>query len=745
MQTVKLTEFLEKYQGEIAASIIRDYPPRYQFSARDNYVSDIKKLQRKPYLAQFDSIGALAELFSTDDSGILVGEMGVGKTIVAIGLSYVMKFKKVLVMCPPHLVKKWEREIKLTIPTDCVECHHLKKFPDVDKAIAVANDEKLFHFFIVGRERAKLSYQWRPAYNTKLYMQIAESPDVKRVKVKYITCPKCGGLVLDEEGIPLSPDEMKKKKMICAKCGEFLWQAKETGPRRYAIAEYIKRGYKDFFDLLVVDECHEYKGRGSAQGYAAGILASACKKSLAMTGTLFGGYSSTLFHLLYRLSSTFKKDYEHSQVSKWIDHYGIWERVTKCNENAYDDNTQSKGRKYRYAPREKPGISPVILPKYLLDRTVFIRLSDIAIDLPPLREEIVDIEMNEEQYQAYDELYDQLRGALLTELQHGNRSLLAVYLQTLLTYPDRCTVGEQVYNKEEQLIAAAPALNSDVLYPKEQAIIDLIKKEKAEGRRVLVFCTHTNRRDVTARLQEKIQSNGNNIKSEILKASVPAEKREAWIQEHAEDLDCLITNPALVQTGLDLIEFSTVAYYQAGYSVYTLRQSSRRSWRIGQDKPVKIYYFVYGATMQEQALKLLALKMKASLIIEGELGEDGLATYSVGEDNLFYELARNIANNVTVDESLDNLWRNVQEKEKKSAGNDLLIESLDDFANKPDLNGALIRPVAEIKQKYDPEIWDKLYNMMLQDRGRKQDLKRERREKREKRSPEDRHQQMGLF
>lgn len=746
MQTIKLTKFLEEYQNEIAASIIRDYPPRYQFLARDKYVPDITKLQRKPYLAQLDSIGALAELFSTDDSGILVGEMGIGKTIIAIGLSYVMKFKRVLVMCPPHLVKKWEREIKLTVPDGCVECHHLKKFPDVDKAIAVANDDK-FHFFIVGRERAKLSYQWRPAYNIKQSIENQDGADGTslRVKVKYISCPRCGGLVLDVEGIPLSPDEMKKKKMICARCGEFLWQAKETGPRRYAIAEYIKRGYKDFFDLLVVDECHEYKGRGSAQGYAAGILASACKKSLAMTGTLFGGYSSTLFHLLYRLSSTFKKDYEHSQISKWIDHYGIWERVTKSNENAYDDNAQSKGRKYRYAPREKPGISPVILPKYLLDRTVFIRLSDIAIDLPSLREEIVDVEMNEEQKDAYNDFYDNLRSVLLAELKRGNKSLLAVYLQSLLTYPDRCTVGEQVYNKEDILIATAPALNSDILYPKEQAIIDLIKKEKAEGRRVLVFCTHTNRRDVTARLQEKIQSNGNNIRSEILKASVPAEKREAWIQEHAEDLDCLITNPALVQTGLDLIEFPTVAYCQAGYSVYTLRQSSRRSWRIGQDKPVKIYYYVYGATMQEQALKLLALKMKASLIIEGELGEDGLATYNIGDDNLFYELARNIANNVSIDESLDNLWRNVQEKEKKGTTNDLLIESLNDFENKPELNGALKRPVAEIKQKYNPEIWDKLYNVMLQDRGKKQDLKRKRRKKREKKLPEDRHMQVGLF
>lgn len=210
-------------------------------------------------------------------------------------------------------------------------------------------------------------------------------------------------------------------------------------------------------------------------------------------------------------------------------------------------------------------------------------------------------------------------------------------------------------------------------------------------------------------------------------------------------LDCLITNPALVQTGLDLIEFPTVVYCQSGYSVYTLRQSSRRSWRIGQDKPVKIYYFVYTGTMQEQALKLLALKINANLIIEGELGEDGLATYNVGNDNLFYELARNIANNVSIEESLDNIWKGAQEKEKKGAGSDLLIESLDDYENKPDLNGALKRPVAEIKRKYTPDIWDKLYVMKMQEKEKKQDVARKRREKKAKALPADSPIQISMF
>ena len=45
---------------------------------------------------------------------------------------------------------------------------------------------------------------------------------------------------------------------------------------------------KNFFDLLIGDEIHEYKSRGSAQGIAAGILSDACGRSLSLTGNPHG-------------------------------------------------------------------------------------------------------------------------------------------------------------------------------------------------------------------------------------------------------------------------------------------------------------------------------------------------------------------------------------------------------------------------------------------------------------------------
>jgi HJR/Mrr/RecB family endonuclease len=55
----------------------------------------------------------------------------------------------------------------------------------------------------------------------------------------------------------------------------------------------------------------------------------------------------------------------------------------------------------------------------------------------------------------------------------------------------------------------------------------------------------------------------------------------------------LITNPELVKTRLDLLDFPTIVLLQTSYNVYTLQQAARRSWRIGQKHPVRVIFFGY--------------------------------------------------------------------------------------------------------------------------------------------------------
>ncbi len=86
----------------------------------------------------------------------------------------------------------------------------------------------------------------------------------------------------------------------------------------------------------------------------------------------------------------------------------------------------------------------------------------------------------------------------------------------------------------------------------------------------------------------------------------------------------LLTNPELVKTGLDLLEFPTIVFMQSGWNVYTLQQASRRSWRIGQKLAVKVIYLGYAATSQMTCLSLMAKKILVSQSTSGDVPESGL-------------------------------------------------------------------------------------------------------------------------
>src|SRR5690606_3891809 len=110
--------------------------------------------------------------------------------------------------------------------------------------------------------------------------------------------------------------------------------------------------------------------------------------------------------------------------------------------------------------------------------------------------------------------------------------------------------------------------------------------------KTLVYSVYTGTRDTTSRLKVLLEQEG--FKVAVLRASVDAARREDWIAEQLDrGIDVLITNPELVKTGLDLLEFPTIVFLQSGYNVYSLQQAARRSWRIGQKQPVRVIYLGY--------------------------------------------------------------------------------------------------------------------------------------------------------
>lgn len=714
---MNLAAFLDTYRDALAQAVVRAYPPLYDAETREACGFDLRRLMRRFLGAQADAIRATALALQKYSSASIVGEMGTGKSYVGAAAAYLAGCRRVIVLCPPHLVKKWRREILQTVPGARVAI--VRTIRDLER---VREHRGGLQFVVCSREQAKLGYRWTPVAVARVVRD--ETGSVARDDtgeiVRCLCCPSCFTPITDDEGIPLTWDELATKKRRCATCGGPLWQADRSGPRRYPLADYVLRRMPGYFELLVADEAHELKARGSAQGLAAGALAGACPKTLTLTGTIFGGYASTLFYLLWRFSPAMRHEFSYHDEARWISRYGIVERITKRDLDRYtDDGRLSKRRSYHSRVVEKPGVSPMVL-FHLIGNTVFLRLADVAQNLPSYTERVALYPLDQSasadrpsQAVAYRRLADQLWNAVTSALQEGSKRLLATYLQALLAYPDACTRAETVLDPlTRDIIAYAPALPDDVLYPKERALVDLAQRERARGRRVIVFITHTESRDISPRLRAILEREGLGVA--VLKSgTVAADRREEWVAARVrEGVDVLICHPRLVQTGLDLIDWPSIVWFEVEYSVYVMRQASRRSWRIGQRQPVEVTYFVYEETLQADALALVAAKMRSALMVEGELPEDGLAALEGDGQDMFVALARQLTEGSVQDgQSLEALFAQAQAVEAEADG--YLIEGTWEAPDDVRRDAVLAPPVPlfelNVSEAEGVELWRQVF------------------------------------
>jgi superfamily II DNA or RNA helicase len=417
----------------------------------------------------------------------------------------------------------------------------------------------------------------------------------------------------------------------------------------------------EWFDYAICDEIHQLAG-DTAQGNALGTLASCTDRIVGLTGTLLGGYADDLFNTLFRLEARRMKEhgYEWGTTgrSSFIQDYGVLETITKVEPA---NNACSKA-KTTSTVRRKPGASPLLFGEFLMQLCAFVFLEDISAELPPYEETYLSVPMDPLMLEAYRELEDEIRKAL--KAHRGNRSVLSIMLNTLLVYPDHPyglgTLYGSEYDSELKrtvrfVIAEPRDLAEDGLYSKERKLVEEIKKELAEGRRCQVFVVYTTKHDVTARLRRILDNEG--IRTAVLRASVDTSKREAWYARQVKDgTQVVICHPKLVETGLDLLDFPTILFYESGYSLHTLRQASRRSWRIGQRRPVRVKFLCYEGTMQTSCLRLMGKKLLVALTMEGKFAGEGLQSIDE-DDDMLSAMARELVERNGIGETADAVWK----------------------------------------------------------------------------------------
>jgi hypothetical protein len=444
-----------------------------------------------------------------------------------------------------------------------------------------------------------------------------------------------------------------------------LWQADNQKVQRMAPIEFIGRYLDGFFDYGIADEVHELKGSDTAQGNALGTIASACGRTVVLTGTLLGGYADEIFSILYRLDASRMRaegfDHGEAGVRQFAEAYGVLEKVTTIEPA---ENACSKA-KVTTSIKRRPGASPLLFGKYLMNLAAFVSLEDISDALPAYEEVVISVEMDEPLRAAYSMLEDDIKAAISDH--HGNASVISTAMNALLLYPDRpfqmgtlfgyCR-NEETGERERFAISEPAELDEAMVYAKERRLVEECKRELAAGRKVQVFAVYTQKRDVTRRLQDLLRKEG--LRVEVLRAEVPPEQREAWYERQLKaGMQVCICHPKLVQTGLDLLDFPTILFYETGYSTYVLRQASRRSWRIGQKHPVRVGFLSYAGTAQESCLRLMGKKLLVSLAMEGKLQSDGLQSME-DDGDLLTAMARELVNRQGVGEEAAAVWKALQ-------------------------------------------------------------------------------------
>jgi hypothetical protein len=98
----------------------------------------------------------------------------------------------------------------------------------------------------------------------------------------------------------------------------------------------------------------------------------------------------------------------------------------------------------------------------------------------------------------------------------------------------------------------------------------------------------------------------------------------------------------------------SLAFYETGYVLPTMRQASRRAWRLMQPKECKVFYGFYQGTMQERAMQLMGKKLLAAEALEGKFSSEGLVAMA-GDDGIEMALAKSLAENL--DEKADRSWQ----------------------------------------------------------------------------------------
>ena len=570
---------------------------------------------REPFPGQVEYVIApIMKLLEKERVGIIVGKQGTGKTTMANSIAYLLYkknyepknkgFKTGMFVSGSKHMKKMRREA-ISLFGRSVDVFSVVSKPrktvsweiSIEEAARMPRVPGRISYFLISKDTGKNTYKFRPM-----------RPGQK--------CPECNNVLR-------AGRRKKTEAWFCHNCNAKTYQV-ESGKESYPdkLKRLQKNKHDKFFDFFIIDEVHEFANRDSLQSKYYKAIVNVSYKSVVMTGTLSNGYASSIFYILYPLfAKHFKKygGFTYEKVASFVNLFGsIKEETTVKVTNGV------QGRP-NVSIQELPQISDRII-SFLAPYTVWFDISDLNVDMPNFREIQRIVPLNEEITTRFNEWKSRILGVNEHENMYQFNSSLSYrinnptkrYVHTTeeFSYINQVT-GDVVYVRPREV--EFDALPEESLFNKEKELIDICKSELSEERRVLVYGVYNNSTEIYSRLKLVLDREG--IHSEITPSSLKAEDLEEWLRS-PDRANVVFVPQKRVATGLDLVEYHTVIFYEIDKELKTVSQAKVRPWRpVGQTKEVRVYYLAYEGK-QAEALQRMAQKMRAAAVVDGEVIEN---------------------------------------------------------------------------------------------------------------------------
>lgn len=559
-----VTSYLSAFGVTVAERIRNQFQPLFDPAAEQLFpeILHINDYIREHagyslYPAQLAVAESVKRKLSEGKSAFIVAECGSGKTKIgatALAAYQAQKRKKTfnIILCPSHVAKKWVRELAETLPETAGVI--VRSITELDSLYAQYLQGDKSSYAVISKEKARDGYMRRPAV---LF-------DARKGAFR---CPGCGSVIelpsSDDtyDWVTAKPEAFRmenRRNHQCMNCGEPLWTAvnpsvpspwvkipeygwvhrklavhaiqKTKNPaaldalptlrenpdgyfptrgacRRYPLSSYIKKRYRGRLDGLIVDELHEYNN-DSGQGDAMAELFGTAKKVIGMTATLINGYSSGIFHLLYRTSAQLMltDGKPHEKPALFNTEYGVVETTYTEADESYAAKRRSQKSNVR--TRQLPGVSPLVFSRFLLEKTAFLSLSDMGKALPSYEEIPTACCMDE----AVQSEYKRIENALVRVLRSDRRAaqkILSAYLNLLTVYPDQPYDQKPILYPDSNVPIVEPENigDADTLGEKEQKTLEIVKAAIQNGERALIYTSWV-RTDSQQKLKKLLTDEG---------------------------------------------------------------------------------------------------------------------------------------------------------------------------------------------------------------------------------------------